>query len=292
MSDHWEDGEPIAGNAYCEGYSCMQFNKAGNGGFEPGAEGKHTTTAMYCRNFCRDTEGCLAYTWYDTTWCRIHVHGDSEYDVIEMPGAVYSKVSCATAVPTRSPTRSPTAAPTVPAAYIGENHPENDKGLACGGTSINMDHHWENIESRMHVDFPVENQINFQVHGGPNSQGMNIALVDKDNLDDANSAGLELFIGASSEPVIHLSTCIGCTPFIYENIAETPLIVEGKSTRGWVKINGNTVSVGTGGVAQDNDESDDVETEIFSTTVDNIPFINRAVFAHGFDDVDCHVIPS
>jgi len=186
---------------------------------------------------------------------------------------------------------APTAAPTVPAAYIGENNPENDKGLACGGTSINMDHHWENIDSRMHVDFPVENQINFQVHGGPNSQGMNIALVDKDNLDDANSAGLELFIGASSEPVIHLSTCIGCAPFIYENIAEKPLIVEGKSTRGWVKINGNTVSVGTGGVALDGDESDDVETEIFSTTVDNIPTINRAVFAHGFDDVDCHVIP-
>jgi len=308
MSDQWEDGQPIAGNAYCEGYSCMQFNKIGNGGIVPGVSGKHTTTAMYCRNFCRDTEGCLAYTWYKDTWCRIH--GDLEYDVVERPGAVYSKVSCATAVPTRSPTAAPTAEPTraptaeptraptaeptaeptrapttePTAAPTAEHAPgiENSVGLSCSkdNVDINIYHFWSDINARAHINAPENNVYQFSLQGGAEAS-LNIALVDSANIVEESLEGVEIFIGGAAEPVIHVSSCMGCEPEAFADISSTPVFVEHKFTHVWIKVDGSYIEVGRGKYGKADQES------LLVHTFDSSPVMDRAIFTYGYGDLEC-----
>jgi len=267
MSDQWEDGQPIAGNAYCEGYSCMQFNKIGNGGIVPGVSGKHTTTAMYCRNFCRDTEGCLAYTWYKDTWCRIH--GDLEYDVVERPGAVYSEVSCATAVPTRSPTAAPSCKSVMP--------------------ELDFEHYWQDSAGRTHVDLNDKSVLQFAAKGSIEA-GINVLLVDSANLptDDfteENLTAYDVFIGGEFENIAYVADCAGCAPAegTIVNLGANPVIVAAEFTDIWMKVTGSVVKVGSG-------VYDGTEGSVF-LNVDlgdaNPINVNRAIFTNGYGDILC-----
>jgi hypothetical protein len=153
-------------------------------------------------------------------------------------------------------------------------------GLQCGELNFEVQNFWTMIEGRPHVDFEA-NVVQFKV-GGVKSKGLNVALVDKDSINNP-LAGVELFIGAKDEPVIHISESLGAEPVKFVDISASPVFPaqDNVLADAWIKVEGDTVSVGTGKVGESS------EKELISYTLTNSVTINRAILSYGYGDLEC-----
>jgi hypothetical protein len=160
-------------------------------------------------------------------------------------------------------------------------------GLVCGDYSVSFSHYYEQIGSRLHIDHPDSGVYRFKVRGSASGDGINIALVDKATVE-TTLAGVEVFIGGSVEPVIHVASSLGAEPSNFVDISATPAIIDGEYTNLYVKVDGNTVSVGKS--TESRNENKDLQyddSELFTHTFDSLPTINRAVFTFGYGDLQC-----
>lgn len=180
------------------------------------------------------------------------------------------------------------------------NHEAAKVGLRCGDFSVDFKQYLSHIGNRLHVDHPTDGAYRFRVRGGASGDGINIALIDKNNAMEAetgntneNLQGAEIFIGGSSEPVVHMASSLGGEPAAFEDISEAPLIVHNQYTDVYVKVEGSTITVGTSNVSFDDDKQKIyTDEDVLSHTFSELPEINRAVFTFGYGDLECEKIES
>lgn len=159
-------------------------------------------------------------------------------------------------------------------------------GLTCGSVpEVKFERLWSNIDSRTQVDLQ-EGKVAFEVTGdGP---GITILIVDSNNLvensDGAlteDTEGLELFIGGSIEPVIHVSDCLGCAP---REDSIRPIVDDiikpEQFTDVFVTVSGKTISINTGKI-------DGSNVEVYSYTVEADIVGDQAIFSYGYNDMEC-----
>lgn len=105
--------------------------------------------------------------------------------------------------------------------------------------------------------------------------------------------GVEIFIGGSTEPIIHMASAMGEEPAAFKDISDNQVIVHNQYKDLYVKVDGNTVTVGSSTVTRD-DNKDKVyaDSPILSHEFDFIPAVNRAVFTFGYGDLECEPIES
>lgn len=160
--------------------------------------------------------------------------------------------------------------------------------LVCGDASeVSFKQMYQHVEGRYHVDLnPSDseaNQIQFSARG---TSGINVALTNSaafptENLPEGYSGAYEIFIGPESEPVIHVSECMGCAPKKIANVGVNPYIKAGAETDIYIQVvsesNGSTtIKVGL--------EGQDADLEYnFIGYVD----VNQAVFTYGYGDMEC-----
>jgi len=160
--------------------------------------------------------------------------------------------------------------------------------LVCGDASeVSFKQMYQHVEGRYHVDLnPSDsqaNQIQFSARG---TSGINVALTNSaafptENLPEGFSGAYEIFIGPESEPVIHVSECMGCAPKKIANVGVNPYIKAGAETDIYIQVvsesNGSTtIKVGL--------EGQDADLEYnFIGYVD----VNQAVFTYGYGDMEC-----
>jgi len=160
--------------------------------------------------------------------------------------------------------------------------------LVCGDASeVSFKQMYQHVEGRYHVDLnPSDseaNQIQFSARG---TSGINVALTNSaafptENLPEGFSGAYEIFIGPESEPVIHVSECMGCAPKKIANVGVNPYIKAGAENDIYIQVvsesNGSTtIKVGL--------EGQDADLEYnFIGYVD----VNQAVFTYGYGDMEC-----
>jgi len=160
--------------------------------------------------------------------------------------------------------------------------------LVCGDASeVNFKTMYKHVEGRYHVDLnPSDSEADTIKFSARGTSGINIALTNSanfpaENLSEGFSGAYEIFIGPESEPVIHVSECMGCAPKKIANVGVNPYIKAGAETDVYVQVvsesNGSTtIKVGV--------EGEDADLEYnFIGYVD----VDEAVFTYGYGDMEC-----
>lgn len=160
--------------------------------------------------------------------------------------------------------------------------------LVCGDASeVNFKTMYKHVEGRYHVDLnPSDSEADTIKFSARGTSGINIALTNSanfpaENLSEGFSGAYEIFIGPESEPVIHVSECMGCAPKKIVNVGLNPYIKASAETDVYVQVvsesNGSTtIKVGV--------EGEDADLEYnFIGYVD----VDEAVFTYGYGDMEC-----
>jgi len=157
--------------------------------------------------------------------------------------------------------------------------------IKCRSVPASMFHkYWEESNDSYVANIPDDNLVEFHVKGGPTSNvsvlltnSANGSTIDKDST-------YELFIGGSSEPVIHSSSCAGCAPDDISNQG-TSLITNDSYTNVWLAFTNahgadpDKIELGYGAIG-----TNIVYTRSFSgpgRTIDQI------VLKYEYEDMEC-----
>jgi hypothetical protein len=177
-------------------------------------------------------------------------------------------------------------------------------GLVCashgdincsGATAVQVQHYYETIDNRLHVDFVAGDGSRQVVFSAKGANGINIVLANKDSFAGTlNETGLiDLFVGGSNEPFVHFASCLGCTP---ESIVSEQLMSDDSFDSFIIltltEANGDTtltVSKSTFSEVEDYKYNNgaDGSTEVASFTLSGVTGLNQAVFTYGYGDLEC-----
>jgi len=177
-------------------------------------------------------------------------------------------------------------------------------GLVCashgdincsGATAVQVQHYYETIENRLHVDFVAGDGSRQVVFSAKGANGVNIVLANKASFAGTlNETGLiDLFVGGSNEPFVHFASCLGCTP---ESIVSEQLMSDDSFDKYVIltltEANGDTtlkVSKSTFSEVEDYKYNNgaDGSTEVASFTLSGVTGLNQAVFTYGYGDLEC-----
>lgn len=182
---------------------------------------------------------------------------------------------------------APTTAPTMYPTYEEGTEARNMQiageavGLRCNDVTININHYWQEIGKKAHVEDPGDGVYRLSVKGGARAS-VNIALTDK-NATGEQFSGVDVFIGSDDEPVVHISEDVLSAPLAFASIADDRIFNADSFTEVWIKVDGDTVSVGKGAY---NAQS----TPILSHTLSSSKVMNKAVVTYGYGDYECETM--
>jgi hypothetical protein len=152
---------------------------------------------------------------------------------------------------------------------------------------VEFEEYFNDAAGRANVDL-TDGMVKFSVKGSGASSGVNLMLVNGATVDalpagaglTENFPGYEIYIGSDDEPIIHVSSCLGCAPEKIVDVSAVPVISSTSFTKVWMSVTGSTITIGRGDVA-DND------VLINQTMSGGVLNVDRAIFTYGYGDLEC-----